>query len=81
MKQISPDELRKRLNEGISHFAFKKKEGTMRIATGTLRLDDIPIHKHPTGVQTPTETAISYYDLDKEAWRRVNIEQEIFLHE
>lgn len=52
-------------------FSFTKKDGSERIARGTLRMDVIPTERQPkgTGSQTTQPDIIKYYDLDKEAWR------------
>lgn len=63
------------LHEGIVHFWFVKTDGTLRSAYGTLAMDIIRRHGgEPDGKDhkksSPAVTGlVSYYDLEKDAWR------------
>ena len=56
-------------------FQYTKKDGTTRVANGTLNFDSIPEKDIPKGAnqdpdKVPVETSlVTYYDLDKAAWR------------
>lgn len=73
----SPEDLRKQLRQGPVRFAFRKKDGSLRIAYGTLDLSKIPADAQPKGNPAP-EAILPYYDLDKFAWRSISIGQLIF---
>ncbi|MEG1008887.1 MAG: SH3 beta-barrel fold-containing protein [Clostridia bacterium] len=70
---LTPVELRALLRKKIVDFEFVKLDGEDRLATGTLRMDLIPKKDHPKGIKPsdPSKT-ITYYDLDKKAWRSVS---------
>lgn len=58
--------MRKELRDNIITFKFKKRDGTIRTAHGTLHPDYLP--KLRGGAPRP-EHQMVYYDLDKEGWR------------
>lgn len=58
--------MRKELRNNIITFKFKKRDGTIRTAHGTLHPDYLPELK---GGSPRPERQMVYYDLDKEAWR------------
>lgn len=68
-------ELKKRLQEGIVSFTFKKKDGEVRLAKGTTKIDMIPESKRPVektlieGTTPSVSSFQTYFDTDKEAWR------------
>ncbi|MBP3257621.1 MAG: DUF2693 domain-containing protein [Bacteroidales bacterium] len=61
------------LKEGIVHFWFRKSDGSLRSAYGTLDMAIIERHGGvPEGEERkgrPFSGAVSYYDLEKDAWR------------
>jgi len=73
-------DLRKALNEGLVHFEFIKKDGTKRYARGTTSPDLIPTDDTPKNKRTPEQQAaynrqtVSFYDIDKKAWRSMRID-------
>ena len=77
---MSIDELRKALNEGIVHFEFFKKDGTLRYARGTTSPDVIPSDNTPKGKRTAQQKAaydnqtVAFYDIDKKGWRSMRID-------
>ena len=62
--------LRARLAAGIVSFTFEKIDGEVRPASGTTVLSLIPEAFRPIGAgrRTP-ENLITYFDLDRMAWR------------
>ena len=69
---------RQMLQNGFVTFSFIKKDGTHRIATGTLYPHLIPVDKFPksSGDQrTPNFSVINYFDLDKQDWRSFRIDE------
>lgn len=71
------------LKEGIAHFWFRKSDGSLRSAYGTLDMSIVERHGGvPEGEQRnerPFSGAVSYFDLEKDAWRsfRADAVQEI----
>ena len=73
-------DLRTALNEGVVLFEFVKKDGTLRHARGTTCPDLIPTDNMPKGARKPEQKAVfqrqvvTFYDIDKKAWRSMRIE-------
>lgn len=67
-------ELHDRLKDGIVEFKFTKKDGTERVARGTLQSELVPEYEAKTD-RTPTKNygAMTYYDLEKNAFRSFKI--------
>ena len=68
--------LREKLQQGETHFVFKKKDGSRREAVGTLNFDLIPKDDWPvtaddidSDYKDKNEGVVTYYDLEKMAWR------------
>lgn len=67
-------DLRAALENGIVTFKFKKASGEIRSASGTRRLTPaialgITEEDMPKGVRKEVEGVISFWDIDKGAWR------------
>lgn len=62
-------ELREALRNGETKFAFIKKSGEVRVALGTTNLDFIPSENHPKGDKAPNDKVVTFFDLEKQAWR------------
>ena len=58
--------MRRELRDNIITFKFRKRNGDLRTAHGTLHPDYLPPLK---GGPKPPEHQMVYYDLDKEGWR------------
>lgn len=77
------EDLYSALKEGIVHFWFRKTDGSLRSAYGTLLQEIIERHNGiPEGDQRSERAfngTVSYYDLEKDAWRcfRADSVQEI----
>ena len=71
------------LGEGIAHFWYRKSDGSLRSAYGTLVTEIIGRHNAiPEGERRRERAftgAVSYFDLEKDAWRssRADAVQEI----
>lgn len=68
------DELKKRMKDDVTHFTFKKKDGTVRQAYGT-RASEV-IVRHEGAMLPPDEKkqrqsfgTFPYYDIERQAWR------------
>ena len=58
--------------ENVVNFSYQKKNGELRHARGTKKLDrikSIDENAIPSGEGTPKTGVIAYFDLDKLAWR------------
>lgn len=74
---ITVEQLRESLRKGPVRFAFKKTDGSLRIAYGTLDLSKIPGSQHPHNAPSSNKM-LPFYDLEKFVWRSVSIGQLIF---
>ena len=75
--QASVEDLKNKLKSGPVHFAFRKKDGSLRLAYGTLDLDKIPSDQQPKGNEASPKI-LPFYDLEKFAWRSIQVGQLIF---
>lgn len=78
LKKISHETLREILRKGSQKFYFRKIGGELKIALGTLDLSRIPNASHPKGGKS-TDRRVSYFDLEKGAWRSVSVSQEVWV--
>jgi hypothetical protein len=62
------------LRNGVTHFIYVEKDGSLRVAKGTKNFDFIPSEDVPTGGGNEMPDNIeTYYDVDKGAWRCLDI--------
>ena len=66
--------LQDKMVEQAVRFCFKKKDGTIRDANGTRKLDlmvqeDGKRYEFKTGGKPECPTTLGYWDLDKKMWR------------
>lgn len=61
--------LRVRMTKGVVEFIYKKKDGDVRVAHGTLK--DVPETK---GVRVSPATCQTYFDVDVNDWRAYRLE-------
>ena len=69
---MTVEELKSAMHEGVVEFTFMKKNGTERVAHGTLNFNKIVElgGNLPNGNGTPKDSdTIAYFDTDKNAWR------------
>lgn len=69
MKKVNITELKEMLTKGQVKFQYKKNDGTIRTAVGTLKSSLIT--NKPSGGQNKVKGAgyTSYFDVEKDAWR------------
>jgi len=69
-------EIKERLHsENPVKFSYKKKNGEIRTATGTLNVDVMGEENAPSGkLDSYNEDTIRYYDLNSEGWRSFLVE-------
>lgn len=72
-------ELKKRMKEEVTHFSFRKKDGSIRQAYGT-RASEV-IVRHEGAVLPPEEKRLNrsggtfpYFDIERQAWRSFKLE-------
>lgn len=75
---LEVEALRQRLRQGPTRFTFVKKTGELRFALGTLDLNIIPSTEHPKGVRPASPKVVTFFDLEKIAWRSVSVDSLIF---
>lgn len=73
-EQMEKQEILKALRESVCEFSYKKTDGSIRQAVGTLRGDRIPSTHTPksgrlTNARDGVPNLITYYDLDRLEWR------------
>ena len=67
-------EFRQLLNETIVTFHYRKKDRTLRKATGTTCLDLIPTDSLPKGIGAPAPKGqVRYYDFTVGGWRTLRL--------
>ena len=77
MKTITHDQLKDNLRKGSFNFYYKKVNGDLRKAMGTLDLGRIPSISHPKGGSLlGGQTA--FYDLEVGDWRSISSSKEIW---
>lgn len=74
MSTVIVQTLVKKLTEGSTSFKFRKVDGTIREATGTLNADLIPAGAGTPTIPAENAASISYYDLDKGEFRAFRTE-------
>lgn len=73
MKTVKIEELREILQIEKAHFEYKKRDGTLREAYGTLQFTFIPENMQPKDSSDNREYKnFRYFDLDKNAWRSIS---------
>ena len=72
------DELKGRMREEVSHFSFRKKDGTVRQAYGTRASEVIVRHvgalMPPEKQRQGTGSAFPYFDIERQAWRSFRVD-------
>ena len=63
------DALIRQLRLGAVHMFYRKKDGTLREAYGTLSDTFIPHRYWPAGKREAREYLVNYWDLEKGGWR------------
>lgn len=69
LKKVNASELHEMLCKGQVKFQYKKNDGTIRTAIGTLKSSMIT--NKPSGGQNKVKGAgyVTYFDLEKDWWR------------
>lgn len=70
--------LLQKLQEGAVKFAFRKQDGTIREALGTLNTE-LFHYEFKTNGKVSNPDIIKYWDLEKESWRCFHVEDLVFV--
>jgi hypothetical protein len=82
MKTVKIEDLKQILQMEKAHFEYKKKDGTIREAFGTLQFAYIPEDQQPKSNSDYEYTNFRYFDLGKNAWRSISSDvSEVSVHE
>jgi hypothetical protein len=69
-KGVALETMKKRMMRGeVVRFAYMKKDGSVRIAVGTLQPDAVKANVKGTGIPKKFYGMFVYLDLEKMAWR------------
>jgi hypothetical protein len=71
-------DLRNELANGVTDFAFIKKDGSVRVSRGTTNLAFVPMEKHPK-TKKSNQNVVTFFDLDKKEWRSMSSKSEFVL--
>ena len=70
IKEVNITNFKNALHKGIVEFKYKKKNGEIRSAKGTLNIDIMGEDNAPKGTGYDiVDDNIRYYDLNSEGWR------------
>lgn len=69
IKAMMIDTLKTKLANGVAHFVFLKKDGTLREAWGTTQNNIAKAKINGRGVNRELYKTIAYYDVEKGEWR------------
>ena len=71
VKEVNITNLKNALHKGVVEFKYKKKNGEIRSAKGTLNIDVMGKDNAPKGTSSwpLSDQSIRYYDLNSEGWR------------
>lgn len=78
LKEVSADTLRQRLRNGVVRFYFQKKDGSLREAIGTSKIEAILEAHHPQGVRQSPPSVVPFFDVEKQQWRCVSINSKMW---
>ncbi len=69
MKAMLIDTLKVKLANGIAHFVFKKKDGSLREAWGTTQRNIASAKTNGRGISREAFKTTAYFDVECGAWR------------
>jgi len=68
--QVNVQNFKNALHKGTVEFKYKKKDGSIRDAIGTLNIDIMGNENAPIGSgYNVSDTNVRYYDLNSKGWR------------
>lgn len=64
------EDLKEKMRNGVVEFSYTKKDGSTRVAKGTLNFDIMGEKNQPkTGVEYDFNDTTRYFDVDSDGWR------------
>ena len=67
-------ELKDKLNNGIAHFIFNKKDGEVREAWGTTSPSFVEKYINARGVSREVYNTIAFFDIERSCWKSLRWE-------
>ena len=74
VKAMMIELLKEKLHNGVAHFKYLKKDNTIREAWGTLQTALVNAKTNGRGRNTDACNVVSYFDIEKGAWRSTRFE-------
>ena len=68
-KAMMIDSLKKQMRNGIAHFVYVKRDGTLREAWGTLNSSLVEKNINGRGISRERYATSAYFDVEAAAWR------------
>ena len=68
-KAMMVESLKRQMKNGIAHFVFMKKDGSLREAWGTTNKSLAEKHINGNGISREFFSTTAYFDIEKGAWR------------
>lgn len=68
-KAMMIENLKTKMRNGIAHFAFQKKDGSLREAWGTIQSNIAKAMTNGCGESRENYATCAFYDVEKGAWR------------
>lgn len=69
MKSMLIQSLKEKMSNGVAHFLFLKKDGSVREAWGTLNRSLVSKYINGRGESREIYAASAYFDVEKAEWR------------
>jgi hypothetical protein len=69
MKSMMIQNLKEKMTNGVAHFLFLKKDGSVREAWGTLNRSLVSKYINGRGESRETYSTSAYFDVEKAEWR------------
>ena len=68
-KAMQIEFLKSKMANGVAHFAFKKKDGSIREAWGTIQENIATAKTNGNGISRECYNTTAYFDIEKGEWR------------
>lgn len=68
------DLLKAKMHSGVAHFAYMKKDGSLREAWGTTCANLMHVKINGNGIARDAVNCVAYWDLEKSAFRSLRFE-------
>ena len=79
-KAMMIENLKKQMRDGVAHFVYLKKDGTVREAWGTTCGTLVAKYTNGCGVSREYFNTTAYFDVEKAAWRSFRWENIIAIY-